>query len=49
LKMFAKHPLIERYAWYLSRSTGDFAGAALIDGAAQLTSFGRSYAAAPRE
>lgn len=45
--MFARHPLIERYAWFLSRSDGEFAGGALIDPAGTLTAMGTDYAAKP--
>jgi hypothetical protein len=47
LAMFKKHPLVERYSWFLSRSDGDFAGAALIDGNGNPTDFGKDYIAAP--
>ncbi len=44
--MFAQHPLVERYAWYLPRSSGDFAGGALVSGAGELTPFGEVYVGA---
>jgi len=47
LVMFAKHPLVRRYAWFLSRSTGDFANAALLDGNGKPTTLGSEYVAAP--
>jgi hypothetical protein len=43
--MFAKHPLVERYAWYLTRSSGDFAGGALLDSTGAATPLGTDYAA----
>ena len=45
LAMFANHPLLERYAWYLSRGTDD---TALIDTTTGMpTPLGTDYAAAP--
>jgi hypothetical protein len=47
LVMFKKHPLLERYAWYLSRSSDNNA---LIDSTTvMLTPLGADYAAAPAE
>jgi hypothetical protein len=47
LVMLKKHPLVERYAWFLSRSTGDFVNAALLDGGGKPTAIGDEYVAAP--
>jgi hypothetical protein len=47
LAMFKRHPLVERYAWFLSRSTGEFAGAALLDANGNPTALGQDYIAAP--
>jgi hypothetical protein len=47
LVMFKNHALLERYAWFETRSTGEFAGATLIDPAGNLTPLGQDYAAAP--
>ena len=47
LVMLKKHPLVERYAWFLSRSTGDFVNAALLDGSGKPTGIGSEYVAAP--
>jgi hypothetical protein len=47
LVMLRKHPLVERYAWFLSRSTGEFMNAALLDGSGTPTPIGAEYAAAP--
>jgi len=41
--MFGKHPLLARYAWYLSRSEGDFANGALIDATGNLTPLGQDF------
>jgi hypothetical protein len=45
--MFTKHKLLERYAWFETRSTGVFANATLIDPSGNLTPLGLDYAAAP--
>jgi hypothetical protein len=47
LTVFKRHPLVERYAWFLSRSTGEFAGAALLDANGNPTALGQDYIAAP--
>ncbi|HEX7453041.1 MAG TPA: glycosyl hydrolase [Polyangiaceae bacterium] len=47
LVMLKKHPLVVRYAWFLSRSTGDFVNAALLDGGGKATGIGSEYVAAP--
>jgi hypothetical protein len=47
LVMLQKHPLVERYAWFLSRSDGDFSGAALLDANGNPTDLGKDYIAAP--
>jgi hypothetical protein len=47
LVMLKKHPLVVRYAWFLSRSTGDFVNAALLDGSGKATGIGSEYVAAP--
>jgi hypothetical protein len=47
IAMFKRHPLLERYAWFLSRSTGEFAGAALLDANGNPTALGQDYIAAP--
>ena len=47
LVMLKKHPLVVRYAWFLSRSTGDFVNAALLDGDGKATGIGSEYVAAP--
>ena len=47
LVMLKKHPRVERYAWFLSRSTGEFANAALLDGSGKPTGLGQLYVAAP--
>ena len=47
LVMLKKHPLVVRYAWFLSRSTGDFANAALLDSSGKATGIGTEYIAAP--
>jgi hypothetical protein len=47
LVMFKKHPRVERYAWFLSRSTGEFADAALLDASGTPTALGKLYQAAP--
>ncbi len=47
IAMFKRHPLVERYAWFLSRSTGEFSGAALLDANGNATAFGQDYIAAP--
>jgi hypothetical protein len=47
IAMFKRHPLVERYAWFLSRSTGEFAGAALLDANGNPTALGQDYIAAP--
>lgn len=47
LEMLKKHPLVVRYAWFLSRSNGDFANATLLDGAGKGTPLGNEYIAAP--
>jgi hypothetical protein len=45
--MFKKHPLLERYGWYLSRATDN---TALINSTSNmLTPLGMDYAAAPSE
>jgi hypothetical protein len=45
--MFKKHPLLERYGWYLSRATDN---TALINSTSiMLTPLGMDYAAAPAE
>jgi len=43
--MFAKHPLLERYAWFLTRTTtnADFANASLLDGNGNPTALGTDY------
>ncbi len=46
LVMLKKHPSVERYAWFLSRSTGEFANAALLDGSGKATGIGSEYIAA---
>ncbi|MEP7050477.1 MAG: glycosyl hydrolase [Pseudomonadota bacterium] len=45
--MLAKHPLVERYAWFLSRSSGEFVNAALLDASGKPTAIGSEYASAP--
>jgi hypothetical protein len=48
LAMFKRHPLVERYAWYLTRSNdADFAGASLLDANGNPTALGNLYIAAP--
>jgi hypothetical protein len=47
LVMLRKHPLVVRYAWFLSRSTGDFVNAALLDGSGKATGIGSEYVTAP--
>ena len=52
LTMFKKHPRVERYAWFLSRSGSDamhtdFANAALLDGNGAPSALGDRYIAAP--
>jgi Glycosyl hydrolase catalytic core len=47
IAMFARHPLVERYAWYLSRSEGDFANGALIDANGNLTPLGKDFTLKP--
>ena len=47
LVMLKKHPTVERYAWFLSRSTGEFADATLLDGTGKPTTLGGLYVAAP--
>jgi hypothetical protein len=47
IAMFARHPLLERYAWFLTRSDGDFAGATLLDGDGNPTALGQAYGVAP--
>jgi hypothetical protein len=47
IAMFKRHPLVERYAWFLSRSTGEFAGAALLDASGNPTALGQDYISAP--
>jgi hypothetical protein len=47
IAMFKRHPLLERYAWFLSRSTGEFSEAALLDVNGNPTAFGQDYIAAP--
>ena len=52
LAMFKKHPQVQRYAWFLSRSgsdanQADFANAALLDGSGAPSALGNRYIAAP--
>jgi Glycosyl hydrolase catalytic core len=49
IAMFKNHPLLERYAWYLSRSSSDpnFANATLLDQNGNPTALGSEYVAAP--
>lgn len=49
LGMFARHPLLERYAWFLTRSSADanFATATLLDASGKPTALGKDYIAAP--
>ena len=47
LVMLQKHPLVQRYAWFLSRSTGEFADATLLDANGAGTGVGSEYIAAP--
>jgi hypothetical protein len=47
LVMFKKHPLLERYAWYLSRSSDN--NALISSSTVMLTPLGTDYAAAPAE
>ena len=48
LAMFERHPLVARYSWYLSRATGEFATASLLDPVSgQPTTLGNSYISAP--
>jgi len=47
--MFAKHPLLERYAWFLTRTSTDenFATATLLDANGNPTGLGTDYTNAP--
>lgn len=52
LAMFKKHPLVHRYAWFLTRSASDpnhtdFANATLLDGNGSPSGLGNRYVAAP--
>ena len=47
LVMLKKHPLVQRYGWFLSRSTGEFVNAALLDATGKATTLGNEYIAAP--
>ena len=47
LVMLKKHPSVQRYAWFLSRSNGEFVNAALLDGGGKPTTLGSEYVAAP--
>jgi hypothetical protein len=49
IAMFAKHPLLERYGWFLARTATDanFSMATLLDANGNLTTIGQDYAAAP--
>jgi hypothetical protein len=47
VEMFGRHPLVERYAWFLARSEGDFAGGALLDQSGVPTAFGEAFMATP--
>ena len=47
LVMLKKHPLVHRYGWFLSRSTGEFVNAALLDSSGKPTVLGGAYVAAP--
>jgi hypothetical protein len=47
VQMFARHPLVERYAWFLTRADGDFAQAALLVANGAPTLLGHTFAFAP--
>jgi hypothetical protein len=47
VRMFARHPLVERYAWFLTRADGDFAQATLLDANGAPTVLGQTFAFAP--
>ncbi len=47
LVMFKAHPLVQRYAWFLSRSDKDFANATLLDQAGAPSALGHEYISAP--
>ena len=47
LVMLGKHPLVQRYSWFLSRSVGEFANATLIETSGKVTPLGAAYTAAP--
>ena len=52
LAMFKKHPLVQRYAWFLTRAGSDpnhvdFANASLLDGTGAPSGLGNRYIAAP--
>lgn len=45
--LFERHPLVERHAWFLSRSDGGFENARLVDSDGALTDLGQAHAALP--
>ncbi len=50
--MFKNHPLVQRYAWFLSRSASDptdadFNNSTLLDTSGNPTTLGNEYIAAP--
>jgi hypothetical protein len=49
IAMFAKHPLLERYAWFLTRTAtdADFSMATLLDASGNPTALGTDYTNAP--
>jgi hypothetical protein len=49
LAMFKNHPLVGRYAWYLTRTATDpnFANATLLDASGNPSALGNEYLAAP--
>ena len=47
LRMFKAHPIVQRYAWFLSRSDEDFANATLLDQTGAPSALGHEYVSAP--